>query len=88
MSGNIANELGKEGILSNEKELKSVIEGLAYKYSKNLSKAKSLLIFTFVVRFLVPVLTVKQSKKIKKRLVAFSKERAQKNSDNKVKKTA
>lgn len=69
----ITEKLSDKELLYNEAEVKKAIEGLSYQYSKKLAKTKSLLIFTMVVRFLVPVLTVKQSKKLKKWLVEFSK---------------
>jgi len=65
----------KELLINNEENLKNVIGGLSYKYAKKLSKAKSLLVFTLVVRFLVPVLTVKASKRLKKKLIELTKKR-------------
>ena len=75
--------LSNKDILTNDKELENAIEGLCYKYSKKLSKFKSLLIFTMVVRFLVPVLTVKSSKKLKKKLIEISENMARKKAANK-----
>lgn len=65
----------KNSSLNRPEEIKSTVENLAYSYSKKLSKFKSLLIFTTVVRFIVPVFTVKQSKKLKKYLIELSKKR-------------
>lgn len=65
----------KETLELNEKELTRELENLACGYSKKLSKFKSLTIFTLVVRFLVPVLTVKMSKRIKNKIIDWTKQR-------------
>ncbi|MBR2069658.1 MAG: hypothetical protein IJ877_07865 [Candidatus Gastranaerophilales bacterium] len=75
-SGDIAEQLAKNGILGNEKDFLNEAQNLAASYAKDLNKFKSLLIFAMVVRFLVPVLTVKQSKKIKNFLVEHTKKHA------------
>ena len=72
----VISAIASNGALEDEALLKKTIGGFGAKYAKDLSKFKSLMIFTLVVRFLVPVLTVKQSKKIKKWLLEFSKNRA------------
>ncbi len=65
------------------KKLNSGLENIAAKYGKKLSKLKSLTIFTLVVRFLVPVLTVNLSKKVKKKLIQWSENlRPDKKSEN------
>lgn len=71
-------------VLLSTKNIEETIDGLTYNYTKKLSKFKSLTIFTLVVRFLVPVLTVKASKKLKKKLVEMSKNM----NKNKAEKTA
>lgn len=63
----------------NDKELvDKTVRGLSSTYKKQLSKFKSLTIFTFVVRFLVPVLMVPVSGKIKRKIVEARKEKEQK----------
>ncbi|MBQ8475459.1 hypothetical protein IJ531_00190 [bacterium] len=84
-SGNIAQRLAKDGILANEKDFLNEAQNLAASYAKDLNKFKSLLIFAMVVRFLVPVLTVKQSKKIKNYLVEHTKKRTVEQPENKPK---
>ncbi len=65
-------------IINNPEILKKEAGKLACTYGDHLKKFKSLTIFAIVVRFLVPVVMVKISKKIKKHLVEFSQQRAQK----------
>lgn len=65
----------KEILNLEPKKLASELENLSAAYSKKLSKFKSLTIFTLVVRFLVPVLTVKMSKKIKNKIIDWTKQR-------------
>ena len=79
----IVEALSNKDILQNEQELEKEITKLCSKYSKKLFKFKSLLIFTMVVRFLVPVLTVKSSKKLKKKLIEISENMAKKKAEKK-----
>lgn len=58
--------------IGNQDELKNAIKGLTKTYGKKLSKFKSLTIFTLVVRFLVPVLMVPFSGKLKKKIVEWT----------------
>ena len=51
------------------------VEKLAGDYGKKLGKFKSLTIFTLVVRFLVPVLMVKPSAKLKKKIQKYKEEK-------------
>lgn len=77
----------KDNLKLDPKELDSAIENMAFKYGKKLSKFKSLTIFTLVVRFLVPVMTVKLSKKVKAKLIEWSKNRKANKEQNNVQKT-
>ena len=61
--------------LLNKDSTNQVINALSSKYKKQLSKFKSLSIFTLVVRFLVPVLMVPVSGKIKRKIVEIRKEK-------------
>ncbi len=63
--------------LLNKESLEKAIKGLSSTYKKQLSKFKSLTIFTFVVRFLVPVLMVPVSGKIKRKIVERQKQKEQ-----------
>ena len=58
--------------IGNQDELKNAIKGLTKTYGKKLSKFKSLTIFTLVVRFLVPVLMVPFSGKLKKKIIEWT----------------
>ena len=61
--------------LKDEKAIKEAAKELSNGYSKKLSKLKSLTIFTLVVRFLVPVLMVKPSNKLKQKIVEHRKQK-------------
>ena len=61
--------------LRTEKDVKAAVEVLVEKYGKSLSKFKSLTVFTLVVRFLVPVLMVPFSGKLKKKVAKWQEER-------------
>lgn len=61
--------------IGNEEELARVISKLTTSYGKKLSKFKSLTIFTLVVRFLVPVLMVPVSGKMKKKVAKWYEDR-------------
>ena len=74
-SKDIVEKLSDIDTLANDKATTDAIEKLAKKYSKKLSKFKSLTIFTLVVRFLVPVLMVPFSGKLKKKIVAWQQEK-------------
>ncbi|MBR1617717.1 hypothetical protein IJ670_06145 [bacterium] len=74
-SKDILEKIANKEVLKSDADLQKTIAGLSATYAKKLAKCKSLVIFTLVVRFLVPVLTVKSTKKIKKILVEFSKNR-------------
>lgn len=67
--------------LFDEKAVNSAVKKLTDGYGKKLSKFKSLTIFTLVVRFLVPVLMVPISGKLKRKVV----ELAERNDKNKTK---
>ncbi|MBQ7287266.1 MAG: hypothetical protein IJW73_05850, partial [Candidatus Gastranaerophilales bacterium] len=60
-----------------DSQVKKTIEELSKNYGKKLSKFKSLTIFTLVVRFLVPVLMVPFSGKLKKKIVERAEKRQQ-----------
>ena len=85
MKENSSNLLNSEKIvktlsntdLLNKESLEKAIKGLSSTYKKQLSKFKSLTIFTFVVRFLVPVLMVPVSGKIKRKIVERQKQKEQ-----------
>ena len=59
------------------------IKKLTADYGKKLSKFKSLTIFTLVVRFLVPVLMVPYSGKLKKKVAAWQEQRLAQKAQNK-----
>lgn len=65
-SEKIAKQLSKVD-LANDKAVAKVVEDLADSYGSKITKLKSLTIFTFVVRFFVPVLLVPLSGYIKKK---------------------
>jgi len=67
----ISEALSEINLLDN-KAVNDAIEDLTHSYGKKLSKFKSLTIFTLVVRFLVPVLMVPVSGKIKKKVVEYA----------------
>ena len=64
--------------LFDEKTVKSAIKKLSDNYGRKLSKFKSLTIFTLVVRFLVPVLMVPFSGKLKKKIIEWTGGKAEK----------
>ncbi len=64
--------------ITNSAAIKKIAETLAKNYKGKLGKFKSLTIFTFVVRFLVPVLTVKPAGKLKQKIKEYMKERREK----------
>lgn len=66
----LARSIGDEKALANE------IKSLTKTYGKKLSKFKSLTIFTLVVRFLVPVLMVPFSGKLKQKIIEWSNKKA------------
>lgn len=72
-----ANDIAKKlaTIDYSEKAITKTIDSLVGKYGKKLSKFKSMTIFTLVVRFLVPVLMVPYSGKLKKKVANWQKER-------------
>ena len=74
-SSDIAKQLSRV-IGDNEDSINNVIKSLTKQYGKKLSKFKSLTIFTLVVRFLVPVLMVPFSGKLKKKIVEWQEKRA------------
>ena len=75
----IAKTIIKKGIdINNSEQIKEIANKLASGYGKKLSKFKSLTIFTLVVRFLVPVLMVKPSGKIKQKIKKIQQEKEQK----------
>ena len=67
-SGKIAKELSRID-LTDAKAVEKEISSLSSAYGKKLSKFKSLTVFTLVVRFLVPVLMVPFSGKLKKKII-------------------
>lgn len=67
-SKDIAKKLAETDLLNNQAVAKTV-GSLVQKYGKILAKFKSMTIFTLVVRFLVPVLLVPHSGKLKKKVV-------------------
>ena len=68
---NIAKQISKVG-LDDEKMISNAIDKLANNYKGNISKLKSLTVFTLVVRFLVPVLMVPISGKLKKKIIELT----------------
>ncbi len=81
-STNVAKRLSQIN-LNDAKMVEKEINSLCGEYSKKLNKFKSLTIFTFVVRFLVPVLMVPVGGKLKLRVVEKQKaKQAQKNNQN------
>lgn len=64
--------------LRDDDAIAGAIKDLTGNYGKKLTKFKSLTIFTFVVRFLVPVLMVPVSGKIKRKIVEWQENRTQK----------
>ena len=72
-SKKIAKELSRA--IGDEKAIDKAINSLTSSYGKKLSKFKSLTIFTLVVRFLVPVLMVPFSGKLKKKIVQWQEKR-------------
>lgn len=69
-SKDIAKNLSRA--IGDEKAIAKEIANLTNTYGKKLSKFKSLTIFTLVVRFLVPVLMVPFSGKLKKKIVEWT----------------
>lgn len=67
---NIAKEISRT--IGDEEALAKSIAKLTKDYGKKLSKFKSLTIFTLVVRFLVPVLMVPFSGKLKKKIIEWT----------------
>ena len=72
----VASKLAQTNQLD-DSQVKKTIEELSKNYGKKLSKFKSLTIFTLVVRFLVPVLMVPFSGKLKKKIVERAEKRQQ-----------
>ena len=68
---NIAKKLSQVDLLDQD-AIKAEIKSLTSSYGKKLSKFKSLTVFTFVVRFLVPVLMVPISGKLKKKIIELT----------------
>lgn len=68
--------------LNDAKAIEKEINSLSSAYGKKLSKFKSLTVFTLVVRFLVPVLMVPFSGKLKKKIVELT---SKKNKEQEVK---
>lgn len=64
--------------LTNKTMVKESVNKLSATYGKQLSKFKSLTIFTLVVRFLVPVAMVQFSGKLKKKIVEMQKQKEEK----------
>ena len=64
--------------LANKDSITQAINSLSSTYKRQLSKFKSLTIFTFVVRFLVPVLMVPVSGTLKKKIVERQKQKEEK----------
>lgn len=72
--------VNKNGEILKGAELEQAVKTVTKGYAKKLSKFKSLTLFTFVVRFLVPVLMVPISGKMKKKIVELtSKKKDEKN---------
>lgn len=69
-SEDIAKKLARS--IGDSKAIEKTIESLTKTYGKKLSKFKSLTIFTLVVRFLVPVLMVPFSGKLKKKIIEWT----------------
>lgn len=69
--------------IGNDESVAKEIAKLTGKYGKKLSKFKSLTIFTLVVRFLVPVLMVPFSGKLKKKIIEWTGGKALQNNDSK-----
>ncbi len=70
-SEKIAKQISKTG-LEDEKLVANAVDKLANSYKGQISKLKSLTVFTFVVRFLVPVLMVPISGKLKKKIIELT----------------
>ena len=72
--------VNKNGEILKGAELEKAVKTVTKGYAKKLGKFKSLTLFTFVVRFLVPVLMVPISGKMKKKIVELtSKKKDEKN---------
>ncbi len=73
-SEKIAKELSKIDLFD-KSAIEQTAESLSKNYFKKLSKCKSLIVFTFVVRFLVPVLMVPVSGRLKKNIAKLMEDR-------------